>query len=51
MEMNDFDMILGQDFLKGNKEIIGLFCDEMMLIGGSQTWISPTHKKRKEVLH
>jgi len=49
MEMNDFDMILGQDFLNGNKTIIAPFCNEVMLIGKSQTWTLPTHKQRKEV--
>jgi len=43
MEMNDIDMILGLDFLKGNKEIIVPFCDKIMFIGGSQTWTFPTH--------
>eukprot|EP00253_Pinus_taeda_P008914 PITA_08914 len=28
MEMNEFDVILGQDFLKGNKAIVVPFCDE-----------------------
>lgn len=49
MEMNDFDMIFGHDFLKGNNAIVVPFCDEIMLIGGSQTWTFFTHKKRKEV--
>jgi len=49
MDMNDFYMILGQDFLKRNKEIIVPFCDEVMLVGKSQTWTLPTHKQRKEV--
>ena len=35
MEMNDFDVILGQDFLKGNREVIVPFCNEVMLIGES----------------
>ena len=33
MEMNDFDMLLGQDFLKGNKAIVVPFCDEVVLVG------------------
>lgn len=32
MEMNDFDMILGHDFLKGNKAIVVPFCDEVVLV-------------------
>ena len=37
MEMNKFDMILRQDFLKGNKVIVVPFCDEVVLVGQSQT--------------
>ena len=33
MEMDDFDMILGEDFLKGNKAIVVPFCDEVVLVG------------------
>lgn len=33
MEMNDFDMIFEQDFLKDNKEIVVPFGNEIMLIG------------------
>lgn len=33
MEMNDFDMILGQDFLKGSKAIVVPFYDEVLLVG------------------
>ena len=33
MQMNDFDMILGQDFLKGNKAIVVPFCNEVVLVG------------------
>lgn len=33
MEMNEFNMILGQDFLKGNKEIFVRFYDEVLLVG------------------
>lgn len=32
MEMNDFDVILGQDFLKSNKTIVVPFCDEEKLL-------------------
>ena len=32
MEMNGFDMILGQDFLKVNKVIVVPFCDEDKLL-------------------
>ena len=49
MEMNDFDVILGQDFLKGNKAIVVPFCDEVVLVGQSQTWTLPTHRQRREV--
>ena len=44
MEMNDFDMILGQDFLKGNKAIVVPFCDEVVLVGQTRTWTLPTHR-------
>jgi len=49
MEMNNFDMILGQDFLKGNRAIVVPFCDEVVLVGQSQTWTLPTHRQRREV--
>jgi len=49
MEMNNFDMILRQDFLKGNKAIVVPFCEEIVLVGQSQTWTFPTHRKRREV--
>ena len=49
MEMNDFDVILGQDFLKGNKAIVVPFYDEVVLVGQSQTWTLPTHRQRREV--
>jgi len=49
MEMNDFDVIFRQDFLKGNRAVIVPSCDKVMLIGESQTWTLPTHKQRKEV--
>ena len=49
MEMNDFDMILGQDFLKDNKAIFVPFYDEVVLVGQTQTWTLPTHRQRKEV--
>ena len=49
MEMNDFAMILGQDFLKGNKAIVVPFCDEVVLVGQSQTLTLPTHRQRREV--
>ena len=49
MEMNNFDVIIGQDFLKENRVVIVPFCNEIMLVGGSQTWTFPTHRKRKEV--
>ena len=45
MEMNNFDMILGQDFLNGNKAIVVPFCDEVVLVGQSQTWTLPTHRQ------
>ncbi len=47
MEMNDFDMTLGQDF--GNRAIVVPFCDEVVLVGQSQTWTFPTHRQRREV--
>lgn len=43
MEMNDFDMILGPNFLKGNKAIVVPFCNGIMLIGDTRTWTFPTH--------
>jgi len=46
MEMNDFDMILGQDFLKGNKVIVVPFCDEVLIVGQNRTWALPTHRQR-----
>lgn len=49
MEMSDFDMILGQDFLKGNKAIVVPFCDEVILVGQTQAWTLPTHGQRREV--
>jgi len=49
MEMNDFDVILGQDFLKGNKAIVVPFCDEVVLVGQTRTWTFSTHKQRREV--
>jgi len=49
MEMNGFDMIPGEDFLKGNKAIVVPFCDEVVLVGQSQTWTFPTHRQRREV--
>eukprot|EP00253_Pinus_taeda_P026665 PITA_26665 len=49
MEMNDFDIILGQDFLKGNKAIVVPFCDEVVLVGQTRTWTLPTHRQRREV--
>ena len=48
MEMNNFDMILGQDFLKGNKAIVVPFCDEVVLVGKSQNLTFPTHRQRHE---
>ena len=48
IEMNDFDMILGQDFLNGNKAIVVPFCDEVLLVGQSQSWTLPTHRQRWE---
>lgn len=44
MEMNDFNVILGQDFLKGNKAIVFPFCDEVVLVGQTRTWTLPTHR-------
>ena len=49
MEIKDFDMILGQDFLKGNKVIVVPLCDEVVLVGQSQNWTLPTHRQRREV--
>ena len=49
MEMNDFDVILGKDFFEGNRAIVVPFCDEVVLVGQSQTWTLPTHRQRREV--
>lgn len=49
MEINHFDMILGQYFLKGNKATVVPFCDEIMLIGDTWTWNLLTHQHRREV--
>lgn len=49
MEMNDFNMILRQDFLKGNKAIFFPFCDDVVLVGHTQNWTLPTHRQRGEV--
>ena len=49
MEMNNFDMMLGQYIMKDNKIVVIIFCDEILLIGGSQTWTFPTHRQRREV--
>jgi len=42
-------MILGQYIMKGNKIVVIFFCDDILLIGGSQTWNFPTHRQRREV--
>jgi len=44
MEMNDFDMILEANFLKGNKAIVVPFCDEIMWIRDTQMWTFPSHQ-------
>lgn len=49
MEMNDFEMILRQDFLNGNKVIVVPFYDEVVLVGQTQTWTLSTHRQRGEV--
>ena len=33
MEMNDFDIILRQDLLKGNRAIVFPFYDEVVMVG------------------
>eukprot|EP00253_Pinus_taeda_P023421 PITA_23421 len=37
------------DFLKGNRAIVVPFCDEVVLVGQSQTWTLPTQRQRREV--
>jgi len=49
MDMNEFDIILGQDLLKGNRAIVVPFYDEVVLVGQTQNWTLPTHRKRREV--
>ena len=35
--------------MKGNRAIVVPFCDEVVLVGQSQTWTLPTHRQRREV--
>eukprot|EP00253_Pinus_taeda_P030905 PITA_30905 len=38
-----------KDFLKGNNAIVVPFCDEVVLVGQTQTWTLLTHRQRREV--
>ena len=35
--------------MKGNRAIVVPLCDEVVLVGQSQTWTLPTHRQRREV--
>jgi len=41
MEMNDFDIILGQDLLKGNRAIVVPFYDEVVMVGRYKIGLFP----------
>ena len=49
MEMSDFDMILGQDFLKGNRVVVSPSSSEIVIWKDSRWWTIPTHAQRREV--
>ena len=38
MEMNDFEILMEEEFLKGNKVVITPFYDEIELFRDSWTW-------------
>ena len=49
MEMSDFDMILGQEFLKGNRVVVSPSSSEIVIWKDSRWWTIPTHAQRREV--